>query len=89
MFSERITPTSTIVPIAIAIPESATILASTPKSFIAINTINTATGSNPEIRTEARRLNTIMMITKMVINISKVNASLSVPNVSLMSSVLS
>ena len=82
MFSESMTPTSTIVPIAIAIPDSATILASTPKSFIAINTINTATGNSPEINTEARRLNTIMIMTKMVMSISKVKASLSVPNVS-------
>ena len=52
------------------------------KSFIAINTIKTATGNKPEINTEARKLNTIMMITKMVISISNVKASLSVPNVS-------
>ncbi|CAI8160282.1 MAG: Uncharacterised protein [Formosa sp. Hel3_A1_48] len=83
------TPTSTIVPIAIAIPDNATILASTPKSFIAINTIKTATGKSPEISMEARRLNTIMIITRMVIKISKVNASLSVPKVSCISSVLS
>ena len=38
MFSDKITPTSTIVPIAMAIPDSATILASTPNNFIAINT---------------------------------------------------
>ena len=82
MFSERITPTSTIVPIAIAIPDNATIFASTPKSFIAINTIKTATGNRPEINTEARKLNTIIIITKMVINISNVKASLSVPKVS-------
>ena len=82
IFSDRITPTSTMVPIAIAIPERATIFASTPKSFMAIKTIKTATGNKPEIKMEARRLNTIMMITKMVINISNVNASLSVPNVS-------
>ena len=82
IFSESMTPTSTIVPIAIAIPDNATILASTPKSFIAINTIKTATGNKPEINTEARRLNTIMIMTKMVMNISKVKASLSVPNVS-------
>ena len=82
IFSDSITPTSTIVPIAIAIPDNATIFASTPKSFIAINTIRTATGNSPEISTEARRLNTIIIITKMVINISSVKASLSVPNVS-------
>ena len=74
---------------AIAIPDNATILASTLKSFIAINTINTATGSKPEIRIDARRLNIIRMMTKIVISISKDNASLSVPKVSLMSSDLS
>ena len=74
---------------AIAIPDNATILASTLKSFIAINTINTATGSKPEIRIDARRLNIIRMMTKMVINISKDNASFSVPKVSLISSDLS
>ena len=71
-----------MVPIAMAIPERATILASTPKSFMAINTINTATGNKPEISTDALKLNTITIITKMVINISKVNASFRVPKVS-------
>ncbi len=89
MFSESITPTSTIVPIAMAIPESATMLASTLKNFMAINTIRTATGSNPEINADARRLNTIMIMTKIVINISSVRASLSVPKVSCISSVRS
>ncbi len=89
IFSERITPTSTMVPIAMAIPERATILASTPKSFMEINTISTATGSNPEISTEARRLNTITIITRTVISISSVRASLRVPSVSWISSVRS
>ena len=71
-----------MVPIAMAIPDKATILASTPKNFIATNTIKTATGNKPEINIEARKLNTITMITKIVIKISKVKASLSVPNVS-------
>ena len=83
------TPTSTMVPIAIAIPDNATIFASTPKSFIAIKTINTATGNKPDISIEARRLNTIMIITRMVIKISNVKASFSVPNVSLMSDIKS
>ena len=78
-----------MVPMAMAIPESATILASTPNIFMAMNTIKTATGSSPDISTEARRLKTIMMMTKMVISISKVSASLSVPKVSWISSVLS
>ena len=89
MFSDNITPTSTIVPIAIAIPESATIFASTPKSFMVIKTIKTATGNNPDISIEARRLKTITIMTKIVIRISKIKASLSVPNVSSISSVLS
>ena len=45
-----------MVPIAIAIPERATILASTPKYFIAINTDKIATGNRPEISKEALRL---------------------------------
>ena len=86
IFSESMTPTSTIVPIAIAIPDNATILASTLKSFIAINTIKTATGNKLEIKIEALKLKTIIKITKMVIKISKINASLSVPNVSFINS---
>ena len=83
------TPTSTIVPIAIAIPESATILASMLNSFMATKTIKTATGNNPEIKMEALKLKTIIIITKMVINISNVNASLRVSKVSTISSVRS
>ena len=56
IFSDRITPRSTMVPIAIAIPDRATILASTPKSFMAIKTSKIATGSSPEISMEALRL---------------------------------
>ena len=89
MFSESMTPTSTIVPIAIAIPESATIFASTLNIFIAINTINTATGSRPDIKIEALKLKTIIIITRIVIIISNVKASFSVPKVSWISSVLS
>ena len=88
-FSDRITPTSTIVPIAMAIPDKATMFASTLNSFIEIKTINTATGNSPEISTEALKLNTIIIITKMVIKISNVSASSSVPKVSWISSVLS
>ena len=71
-----------MVPIAIAIPERATMFASTPKSFMAMNTINTATGNNPEISTETRKLKTIIIMTKMVIKISNNKASFSVPKVS-------
>ncbi len=45
-----------MVPIAMAIPDKATILAGTLKSFMEMKTISTATGNNPEINTEARRL---------------------------------
>ena len=89
IFSVRTIPTSTTVPIAMAMPERATMLASTPKNFMAIKTMSTATGKRPEISTEARRLNTMMTMTKMVIRISKVKASLSVPKVSCISSVRS
>ena len=82
IFSDRITPTSTIVPIAMAIPESATILASTLNSFIEIKTIKTARGNKPPISNEALKLKTITIITKIVISISKVKASSSVFSVS-------
>ena len=44
MFSVTIIPISTIVPMAMAMPESATTLASTPNVFMAIKLINTARG---------------------------------------------
>ena len=44
MFSETMIPISTIVPIAIAMPDSATTLASTPAYFIAMKHISTASG---------------------------------------------
>ena len=45
MFSNTMIPISTIVPIAIAIPASDMMLASTPKTFMAANAISTASGS--------------------------------------------
>ena len=75
-------PKSTIVPMAIAIPDSATILASTPKYRMAIKTIKTARGNRLVISKDALTLNTIMITTKMVINISSDKASSSVPKVS-------
>jgi len=89
MFSVSTTPISTIVPMAMAIPESATILASTPNNFILINTSSTATGNKLEIKSEALMLNTMTTTTKMVIRISRVRASCSVARVSLMSSLRS
>ena len=82
IFSDKITPTSTIVPMAMAIPERATMLASTLNAFIAIKTIRTATGNKPEMRIEALKLRTITTITKIVIRISRVKASFNVPKVS-------
>ena len=46
MFSQRMMPMSTIVPMAMAMPDRATMLASTPKVFIAMKHISTASGSS-------------------------------------------
>ena len=82
MLSQMTTPMSTIVPIAIAIPESATTLASTPKCFIAMKHINTDSGNRPEIIPALRRCATISSTTSTVTRISSRSASLSVPSVS-------
>ncbi len=74
MFSQITIPISTIVPMAIAIPDRATMLASTPNVFIAMKHINTASGSRPLISTELRRCRTITITTTMVTNISSVRA---------------
>ena len=71
-----------MVPIAIAIPDSATILASTPKTFIAIKQISIARGSSALINTELLRCNTRTITTIIVTSISSVRAVLNVPNVS-------
>ncbi len=68
-FSERIIPRSTMVPMAMAIPERATILASTPKYRMAINTISTDMGNRPDIKNEALRLMTMTIMTRMVMMI--------------------
>ena len=47
MFSTRITPMSTMVPMAMAMPDRATMLASIPNTFMATKTISTASGSRP------------------------------------------
>ena len=70
MFSDITIPTSTMVPMAIAMPESATMLASTPNNFITIKVINTAMGKSPDTTREARRLNKSTMTTMMVVRIS-------------------
>ncbi len=56
IFSERIIPKSTMVPMAMAIPDSATILASTPKYRMAIKTMSTAMGNKLDIKKDALRL---------------------------------
>ncbi len=82
IFSDSTIPISTMVPMAMAIPDRDTMLASTPANFIAIKVINTATGSIPEIRMDVRKFSTITTITMMVINTSSESASSSVPSVS-------
>ena len=68
---------------AIAIPDSATMFASTPVYRMMINAAKTAIGNKLEIIAEARRLNTKTITTIIQINISCVNAVSSVPTVSL------
>ena len=89
MFSVTMIPISTIVPIAMAMPERATMLASTPKTFIATKQSKTARGSNPEIRIELLRCIIITSTTMMVISISRERAERRVPRVSYIRSVLS
>ena len=72
-----------MTPIAIAIPDKATILASTPIYFMMMKVANTPMGRILDIIIEARRL-TIKTITTMIqIKISCDNAVSSVPIVSL------
>ena len=82
IFSETIIPISTMVPMAMAIPDRATILASTPKSFIPTKTIRTVKGSRLVIRKEDFRCINMTKITMMVIKISSRSACFRVPNVS-------
>ncbi len=89
IFSQITMPISTMVPMAMAIPERATMLASTPKSFMAMKHISTASGKSPEMRMELRRCATIKSTTMMVTRISSNNAAFNVPRVSWMSCVRS
>jgi hypothetical protein len=89
MFSVTMIPMSTIVPMAMAMPESATMLASTPNIFIAMNPISTAMGSIELTSNALRKCITITMTTMMVTRISSMSALLSVPSVSWMSPVRS
>ena len=82
MFSLNTMPMSAMVPIAIAIPESATIFASMPNTFISTNAPSTVTGKDRATSKAARKRNSISKITTMVTSTSKLNASSSVPSVS-------
>ena len=82
MFSVTTIPISTMVPMAMAIPERATIFASTPNTFMAMKHMRTASGSNPEMSMELLRCMTMMRTTMMVTRISPARAELSVPSVS-------
>ncbi len=73
---------SIITPIAIAIPDRATMFASIPMLRITINVNSTPTGNILEITIEALRFNTITITTMIVISISNVRELSSVPIVS-------
>ncbi len=83
MLSIKTTPTSTITPIAIAMPDSATTFASTPTSFIKTNVQSTVSGSMAAITTDARKFSTKMSTTIMQMSTSSVRELSSVPIVSL------
>ena len=55
MFSTKTMPTSTIVPIAIAIPPSAITFASTPRCFISTKVVSTPSGRMIDTSTDERR----------------------------------
>ena len=82
MFSVNTMPMSTIVPIAIAIPPSAMMFASTPVSFIATSASSTPRGSTALITSELRMLRSITRTTSTVIRISWKSAVDSVSMVS-------
>ena len=67
---------------AIAIPDKATIFASTLKNFIKIKVINTPNGSKLEINMDALKFNINTITTKMLIKISCDNDDSKVPKVS-------
>jgi len=66
----------------VQVPDSATMLASTPKVFMAIKHMRTASGSKPEMRRALLRCSTIIITTMMVTSTSSINARLRVPRVS-------
>ena len=68
MFSVNTIPMSTIVPIAMAIPDSAITLASTPTYFIATNVARTPSGKSTEISSEVRKCRMMSSTTMTVIS---------------------
>ncbi len=82
VFSTNTTPTSTMIPMAIAIPDSATILACIPAYRMMIKVAKTPTGKILEITTEALRFKTKTITTMMAISVSCVSEVSSVPIVS-------
>lgn len=82
IFSTKTTPISIIIPIAIAIPDRATMFASILRYRIRIKVESTAIGKILEIIIEALRLNINTITTIMLMRISKVRAVSSVPMVS-------
>ena len=75
-------PISTIVPMAMAMPERATMLASMPKTFIAAKQASTASGNSPETNTAPRKFITSASTTITVTSTSSLRARSSVPSVS-------
>ena len=73
---------STMVPMAIAIPERATMFASTPPSFMKMKVNSTAMGNRDAIRKDARRCINMNSTTRIVTRISSEIAVFSVPRVS-------
>ena len=89
IFSTSTMPISTITPIAIAIPDKATMFASTPLNLIRMNVIRTPIGSSPATISDALRFITRIIMTMMLIRISCDNADPRVPMVSFIKAVLS
>lgn len=71
-----------MTPIAIAIPDNATIFASIPVYFMRMKVASTAIGNMLAMMTEARRFSTSTIITMIQINISCRSEVSSVPIVS-------
>jgi hypothetical protein len=68
MFSTKTMPMSTMVPMAMAMPPRAMMLASTPVAFIAPKVPSTPRGSSPATSAEPRRLRSITSTTRTVIS---------------------